>query len=571
MPTWLRRWRERPPTLIERIGRRVRRRLSPLTLRIMAVNLLSLAILVGTILYLGRYQDRIIEVEADALLSQARIFAGAIAEGATVGGDEEGQDKLLPPLARQMVRRLDEVTDARTRLYDNNGKLLADSWVIGRIARGRVGAQTLPDLHGSHLVQYVIGMGVRFIQSITPGKRVWPLYSEQGPQAADGKSPRRTELQAALDGDEAAEVYMGPDGHLLFSVALPVQRYKQALGALNLTRSGVQVEQAIRTVRTDILTVFIGALAVTLLLSFYLARAIVVPIRSLADAADAVRSGQNGRGGGKAMRRREIPDLSDRQDEIGELSGALRAMTDALWQRMDAIESFAADVAHELKNPLASLRSAIETLAKIKDPAAQEKLRGIIEYDVIRLDRLITDISGASRLDAELSRIALERVDIAQLLTTLVDIYSHQESAAGRVQLAPVTGPLYVAGLETRLVQVLQNVIGNALTFSPPLAADGHGDSYGTVRIAAVKTGTQVRITVDDDGPGIPDAKLEAIFDRFYTERPAGEGFGQHSGLGLSISQQIVEAHRGRIAASNRLDAQGAIAGARFTIELPAL
>ena len=550
---------------IHSFGSRVRRRqrkyqknyFSPLTLRIMAVNLLSLAILVGTILYLGRYQDRIIEVESDSLLSQARIFAGAIAEGATVQSDDGGHDKLLPPLARQMVRRLDEVTDARTRLYDNTGMQLADSWVIGRIARARVGAQPLPDLMDNHFLQHVTGMGVRLIQSLTPGKRVWPVYEERGP------SPRR-ELQAALDGNEAAEVYMGPDGHLLFSVAAPVQRYKQALGVLNLTRSGEQVEAAIRTVRTDILKVFLGALAITILLSFYLARAIVIPIRRLASAADQVRSNQTGGQVGQpdAMRRREIPDFSERHDEIGDLSGALRAMTAALWQRMDAIESFAADVSHELKNPLASLRSAIETLGRVKDPAQVEKLRGIIGYDVVRLDRLITDISGASRLDAELSRIALERIDIAQLLATLADSYSYLEGAQGRVLLQPMQAPLFVAGFEGRLAQVFQNIITNALSFSP---------AAGTVRIGAARAGNLVQVTIDDDGPGIPDAKLGAIFDRFYTERPASEAFGQHSGLGLSISQQIIQAHRGTIRATNRLGAGGASEGARFTIELPAL
>ncbi len=539
---------------IHALGVRVRRRLSPLTLRIMAVNLLSLAILVGTILYLGRYQDRIIEVEAQALLSQARIFAGAIAEGATVQADDDGNDRLLPPLARQMVRRLDEVTDARTRLYDSSGNQMADSWVIGRIARARIGAQPLPDLMDNHFLQHAVGMGVRLIQSLTPGKTVFPQYDERGPS-------QRREVQAALEGNEAAEVYMGPDGHLLFSVAAPVQRYKQALGVLNLTRSGEQVEEAIRTVRTDILKVFFGALAVTILLSFYLARAIVIPIRRLASAADQVRSGQMGMQA-NAMRRREIPDFSARHDEIGELSGALRAMTAALWQRMDAIESFAADVSHELRNPLASLRSAIETLGKVKDPAQIEKLRSIIEYDVIRLDRLITDISGASRLDAELSRIELERIDIAQLLATLTDIYAYQEGAQGRVLLNNIKGPLFVAGFEGRLVQVFQNVINNALSFSP---------EAGTVRISAARVGSLVQITIDDAGPGIPTAKLNAIFDRFYTERPVSEAFGQHSGLGLSISQQIIQAHGGSIRATNRIGADNGIEGARFTVELPAL
>jgi two-component system sensor histidine kinase ChvG len=242
-------------------------------------------------------------------------------------------------------------------------------------------------------------------------------------------------------------------------------------------------------------------------------------------------------------------------------------MTSALWQRMDAIERFAADVAHEIKNPLTSLKSAVETAARVEDPVKQRKLLALVREDVERLDRLISDISDASRLDAELSRGEVERVAIDRMLEALVEVHGATtsetepqlvltlgEAAGGRaVELA-------VMGIEGRLVQVFRNLIANAISFSPP---------GGTIRIAAQRRGDRIEVTIDDDGPGIPDGKLEAIFERFYSERPAAEKFGTHSGLGLSISKQIVEAHRGTIAAANRRAVDDTIIGARFTVQLP--
>jgi len=294
---------------------------------------------------------------------------------------------------------------------------------------------------------------------------------------------------------------------------------------------------------------------VTVLLSFYLAGTIARPIRRLAAAAERAR-------GRRA--RVEIPDFTRRGDEIGDLSGSLREMTDALWLRMSAIESFAADVAHEIKNPLSSLRSAVETAIRIEDPANLRRLMAIILNDVERLDRLITDISDASRLDAELSRLELAPIDVAGMLGALADV--HEATRTDRsprlvLDIIERGRELIVPGIETRLSQVFRNVIGNAVSFSP---------SFREIRLTARHDGRAVLVTVEDEGPGIPDDKLTAIFDRFYTERPVGEEFGTHSGLGLSISKQIVEAHRGLIWAENRKDASGATIGARFCIRLPA-
>jgi two-component system, OmpR family, sensor histidine kinase ChvG len=305
--------------------------------------------------------------------------------------------------------------------------------------------------------------------------------------------------------------------------------------------------------------VFGGALAVTVLLSLYLASTIARPVRRLAEAADKLRRGQGARA--------SIPDFTRRRDEIGDLSGALRDMTDALWHRMEEIENFAADVAHEIKNPLTSLRSAVETAARITDPDQQRRLMSIIEEDVKRLDRLISDISNASRLDVELARAALEPVDMGQLLDMLVQVLGSNDRAdppdRAKLTLERIDpGACIVNGIEGRLVQVFQNLVGNALSFSPP-------DSE--VRVAARRENNEILITVEDSGPGIPPENLDSVFERFYTQRPDSEAFGTHSGLGLSISRQIIDAHDGTIIATNRYgEGESEIVGARFEIRLPA-
>ena len=523
---------------------------SPLTRRILAVNVLALALLAGGFLYLGRYEASLIGQQTESLKMQGQIFAVALGEGAVLESVDEGEI-LLPDLARQMMRRLVEPTRIRARLFDIKGDIIADS----RILRGPGDAvQVLelppPDTRGPILSS--TDAVYDWIVDRLPRRKHYPKYHESAaPRAAD-----YPEVEAALRGEPASEVRTDPvAGGLIISVAIPVQRYKEVLGAVMLSSGSGEIADELRTVRFELLRIFAVALLVTVLLSLYLAGTIARPIRRLAMAAERAR----GRGA-----RVEIPDFTRRGDEIGDLSGSLREMTDALWQRMSAIERFAADVAHEIKNPLSSLKSAVETAARIEDPGNRRRLMAIILDDVARLDRLITDISDASRLDAELSRLELAPVDIAAMLKALVDIdeATRTEGMPRLVLDLPERGrALDVPGIETRLSQVLRNLIANAVSFSPP---------GGEIRLTARHDGRAVLVVVEDQGPGIPEDKLTAIFDRFYSERPAGEKFGTHSGLGLSISKQIVEAHRGRIWAGNRRNANGDIAGARFSIRLPA-
>jgi two-component system sensor histidine kinase ChvG len=331
-----------------------------------------------------------------------------------------------------------------------------------------------------------------------------------------------------------------------------------------LVAGGEQVEASVRELRVDILKLCLGALLVTALASIYLSGTITRPILRLAAATERVRRGQRRIGGAEAFRAdAAIPDMRGRGDEIGELSGALVDMTTALRQRLDEIERFAADVAHEIRNPLTSLKSAVETAARVQDPARRERLMQVIVEDVQRIDRLIGDISGASRLDAELSRATARPIDVARLLGTLVEV--HEATRADGAPLLDLDLPagveLRVSGIEDRLGQVLRNLIANAVSFSPP---------GGRISLAAARVGGMVEISVSDEGPGIPEASLERIFERFYSSRPEGEKFGKHSGLGLSISRQIVAAHGGTLRAANRPGVGDRPGGARFVIALPA-
>jgi two-component system, OmpR family, sensor histidine kinase ChvG len=533
--------------------RRRRRRLSPLTRRVLTVNVLALALLGVGILYLGEYQQSLVTAELESLKTEGQIFAAALGEGAVIDVAGEGE-ALVPELGRDMMRRLVEPTRTRARLFDDQGALVADTRVL-RGPGGTVQVQELPAPGSLGILDRFNDAVTRILKGTLPWHSSYRPYRELPVESAADYP----EVGKALAGDIATAVREQRDtGGLLLTVAVPVQRYKEVLGAVLLSQGSSEIEEAVRAVRFEILKVFAFALGVTVLMSIYLAGTIAQPVRRLAAAAESVRR--------LPGRHVTIPDLSKRRDEIGDLSRALRDMTAALWQRMDAIERFAADVAHEIKNPLTSLKSAVETAARVEDPGKQRKLLALVQEDVERLDRLITDISDASRVDAELSRGETEPVAIDRLLETLVEV--HRETAPEGapelvLSLPESTGrsaDLAVLGIDSRLFQVFRNLIANAVSFSPP---------GGTIRVAAARCDDRVEVTVEDEGPGLPAGKLEAIFERFYSERPAGEKFGTHSGLGLSISKQIIEAHRGTISAENRVGADGSILGARFIVRLP--
>ncbi len=525
---------------------------STLTRRILLVNVLVLFIPILGLLHLDQYRHSLVAAELESLRLQGRAFSLSLGSTAVVV-DESGEERLLPEMTRHLMRVLLADTGVRARVFAPTGDLLADSFLLTG-SGGIVQVIELPPPSDGSLFNELTTTYDRIVDWI-PGMEDLPRYQEAAIQLADDYP----EVGAALAGDSEGALRADARGRLVLSVAVPVQRYRKVLGSLMLSKGGDDVTKSIYARRLDILVVFAIALAATVLLSIYFASTLARPIRRLAVAAVRVRYGKG--------RRFEIPDFTKRQDEIGDLSGALREMTDALWSRLDAIEGFAADVAHEIKNPLTSLRSAVETVSRVVDPEQQKKLMSIILDDVQRLDRLISDISDASRLDAELSRAESETVDLALLLETLAEVIGATLPETGpRIILAlphlPDRDGLMVVGIEGRLGQVFRNLITNAVSFSPP---------GGAIRVMVGRNPSGIEVRVEDDGPGLPEGKLEAVFDRFYSERPRSEKFGTHSGLGLSISRQIIEAHGGTIHGENRIDPMSRkIKGARFVIRLSA-
>jgi len=522
--------------------------MSPITRRILAVNLLALGFLFAGMLYLDEYRRGLITAELATMRSEANLFAAAIGESATFADPTTGEG-LIALMAQQMVRRMVESSRVRARLFNEEESLIADSLLLGGPG-GVVQVEELPAPRTE--TQQVRDFFAGYDRLLA---RLWsredlPVYLEKSVQSARDYP----EVMLALSGETATTIRAGPDGGMVLSVAVPVQRYKQVLAALMLTKGSTEIDAAVLKVRLDVLKWFLLALAVTVLLSIYLAGTIASPILRLATAAERMRRDRH--------RRHAIPDFGNRRDEIGQLAAALRDMTEALWLRIDANERFAADVAHEIKNPLSSLRSAVETAARVNDGDRRQKLMGIILDDVGRLDRLISDISDASRLDAELSREFSEPVDLRQMLRTIAEVTEMTAQQQRTRLVVDVDGKrdLVVTGIEGRLVQVFRNLIANALSFSPP-------DS--TITLRARRENATVVAEVLDEGPGIPEGREKDIFARFYSERPQTEKFGQHSGLGLSISKQIVEAHGGTVVAQNRRHPDGRILGARFVVSLP--
>jgi len=551
---------------------------SSLTRRIVSLNIAGLLALVASILYLSQFRAGLIDARAQSLLVQAEIIAGAIAASATVetntitidpdrlqdlkpgetyGAPDEfsGLDfPINPERVAPVLRRLISPTKTRARIYDRDGSLILDSRSL--YGRGDVLRFELPP-------PAVEKPGIAERTAIAV--RTWlnrgdlPLYTELGPENGNGYP----EVAQSLTGQKSSMVRVNDRGEVIVSVAVPVQRFRAIHGSLMLSTQGDDIDQMVTAERLAILKVGGVASAVMIVLSLALASTIAGPVRRLADSAERVRR--------RIRTRVEIPDFTGRRDEIGHLSGALRDMTGALYNRIEAIEMFAADVAHELKNPLTSLRSAVETLPLARTDNSRSRLLAVIEHDVKRLDRLISDISDASRLDAELQRQDMAPVDVRRLLNALASVANETRRGNNigvelRFEGRGTVDTFSVPGHDSRLGQVVSNLLSNAQSFS---------EAGSKVRITCRRIRSNIEIVVDDDGPGIREDALSRIFERFYTDRPH-QGFGQNSGLGLSISKQIVEAHSGTIWAENRVvpprdGGEATVAGARFVVRLPAL
>lgn len=550
---------------------------SSLTRRIVILNLAALCVLVAGIMYLNQFRDGLIDAKIDSLRTQGKIIAGAIAASATVDTTSIliDPEKLMELQAGQSITPKAESTDnwdfpinpvrvapllrrvispqtTRARIYDRDANLLLDSRVL--YSSGQVLSYNLPPI-----VEDKPGFFERFRNWFT--NTIYGSDIVMDNDQPNGNGAVYPEVVKAVNGLLATAQRRNAQGELVVSVAVPVQRYHAVVGVLLLSTVGSDIDNIVRAERLAIFKVFAVVAAVLLVLSLFLAYTIANPLRKLSAAADRVRHGTN--------KRVEIPNFSDRQDEVGHLSTSIRDMTDALYTRIEAIERFAADVSHELKNPLTSLRSAVETLPLAKTDDARKRLFDIIQHDVRRLDRLITDISDASRLDAELARENSDKVDLTPLLESIVrasrEVRRNKTAANIILDISPRNGgkPYIVAGHDLRLGQVVSNLIENARSFIPP--------ENGEIRVVMRSVGAKVIIIVEDNGPGIRAENIDRIFERFYTDRPGAESFGQNSGLGLSISRQIIEAHNGTLNAENITapnDPDKKL-GARFTIVLP--
>ncbi|MEM8935150.1 MAG: ATP-binding protein [Pseudomonadota bacterium] len=561
--------------------RRTRVAFSRLTLTIVLANLISLAILFIASFTLTQHRDGLIGAKLQGVRAQAQIIADVLAQ---VAIDETscqpvdeadiargGEEPTLCALAlnqtdvREVFNRVWDSFEGRVRIFaapqtfddppvSDAAVLLIEDVVL---REDHIIAEDLPNLNGG------------FAGSWLSGQRLWETVLDFFSRDFHERAARRTieaELNQALASSPfasergATSVRIDEEGELVASVTVPIRRVQAIYGLVTAEIGGI--DELVEEAKLAILPFFGLAVIAAVLSSLLLTAAIAQPIRQLAIAADKVREGIAAAG------RARIPDFTGRRDEIGELSGSLKSMTQAIYARIDAIESFAADVAHELKNPLTSIRSAAETLVLAKTPEQQEKLLAVISKDVARMDRLITDISNASRLDAELARETREAVDLRQLIGDITRVYGTTGADAAPVQFRDPGQAIYVLGNATALGQVIRNLIDNARSFTP---------ATGRVRVSLdgpTQRAAIARITVDDNGPGLPPDSLEKIFDRFYTKRPAGAAFGNNSGLGLAISRQIANAHGGRIYAKNRVRRDDAgkeeITGARFVVELPA-
>jgi two-component system, OmpR family, sensor histidine kinase ChvG len=496
-----------------------------LTRRILAVNIIALALVGSSIFYLDGFRTRLIEERRTQQESEIELIATVLASS--------------PDSAHAaIIRSLGQEAGDRIRAYDGKGELRLDSWKLGPRTFRLIDPAT--ESWDARVARWMDAAVDRIVRAQIP-----PPFIDQGRSNA----ANWPELKAIMSGDAhiASRVRLAPDRSTMISAATRVGNRPIYLHSVE---NALDVTKLVREERFRLFIIVTLALLLSVALSLFLGRTIVQPLRRLAAAAIRVRQGR--------ARDVIVPRLPARNDEIGQLARALSDMTQALRERIDAVESFAADVSHELKNPLASLSSAVESLDRVSDPALRQQLLTIIGDDVRRLDRLITDIADVSRLDAQLSRSAFAPVDLGALIQSLIDARTARDPALeNRFRRDRPFAAVTVSGDEARLARVFDNLIDNALSFSPPIAP---------IRLGVVGHADAAVVWIEDDGPGIAANARAAIFNRFHSDRPDSDPFGKHSGLGLAIAKTIVEGHDGSIKVT---DSESGSGGARFTVSLP--
>ena len=517
---------------------------SPIARLILASNLAGLVILISGALVLNEVRSNLVEARKQSLNEMADIIASFLTEAAAVG---EPSPRLVEPAARFQIKRMQLSGASRLRVHAPDGQIVADTYLL----RDEVEGKELPPIVEPNIAKKAWLDFVRTANDVL--KKLW---LDDDRQILEARTLDE-EVAIALRGEAVASERFNESAHRVISVTVPIRLVGAVVGALTIETS--DVASIIAAERAALIPFIVVAILVALITSALLTAFIARPIRRLALASDRVRTG--------ATDKLPLGGLTERKDEIGDLARAMQAMTTALYERIQANERFAADVAHELKNPLTSIRSAVETSASVTDPAVRDRMREVIAKDVVRLDRLITDISNLSRLEGEMVREKLGPVDLARLLDDITSIYrdTARETDAKVTMIHGTEGPATVIGRDGPLGQVVRNLVENARSFSKP---------GGEVRVTLSRVSKRLapfwRITIDDDGPGVPPDKLEKIFERFYSDRPLGAQFGNNSGLGLSIVRQIVLNHNGRVWAENRMADDGEkVMGARFVVELP--
>ena len=505
--------------------RRLRAPTPSLTTRILAVNLIPLLILAGSLFFLDSYRRQLLSERYNLARIEAQITAEALA-----GATRERQEAVMVQIGKEQHMRV--------RMYDAQGKLWADSFKLAEPSfqlGDPVAAPWTQDLARGmdRAVDFLVGAASPpdYIEPAEDAADAWP-------EVVRAREQRQTQV----------ELRRAPDRTPVITAAAPVGLNGSTLLT---TRNAVDITQAVRDARTLLLEIIALALAVSIVLSLYLARTIINPLRRLGGAAVRVRLGRD--------REVEVPRMQQRGDEIGVLARAVSDMTTALRQRIDAVETFGADLAHEIKNPFASLRSAVESLARVEDKELRDELNKVALHDVRRVDRLVTEIAEASRIDAELSRATFEPIDLSKLIENVIKARDDRNRNAGRnVVLDRERRAARVVGVPIRLERVIDNLLDNAVSFSP---------EQGVITITVRRDDEHVHVTICDEGPGIPESEREKVFARFHTARPESEGFGDHSGLGLAIARTIAEAHDGSLTAEDRPDGKP---GACLVLELPA-